>query len=427
MKLVLIILVFVVAGFGQDLRLENFINEALQNNHSLKSADKKLQALKQQPDQVSALPDPILGFTQWLQPVETRVGPQQNIFSLSQKIPFPGKLSLKKDIAKNAVEDSYLDYGIAKRELIFKIKSDWYDLFLVDRTINILDDYRMLLKDFVNAAAAKYATGQGIQAQVLKAQVEYSSIRVRLHDLKRKRSTLVSRLNQVRNKTADFEIQKVSRIDTSFKNFHQQDLLESALNNRREIKSRVLKRESADFQRNLANKNWLPDFTIQANYITVQDKNTPASDAGTDAWGVMVGLNLPLWQAPRLAAVEQAEQQILMQQAQLEDIKTKIVNDIHDLIYREQSTRETLDLYKDELLLQAESSLQSAFSAYRSGNISFLDLLDAERMLLQLRLTFVEEQVSYQKIIAALERAVGSAIPTGRDFENSTGSETEMN
>jgi len=415
MKLVLIILVFVVAGFGQDLRLENFINEALQNNHSLKSADKKLQALKQQPDQVSALPDPILGFTQWLQPVETRVGPQQNIFSLSQKIPFPGKLSLKKDIAKNAVEDSYLDYGIAKRELIFKIKSDWYDLFLVDRTINILDDYRMLLKDFVNAAAAKYATGQGIQAQVLKAQVEYSSIRVRLHDLKRKRSTLVSRLNQVRNKTADFEIQKVSRIDTSFKNFHQQDLLESALNNRREIKSRVLKRESADFQRNLANKNWLPDFTIQANYITVQDKNTPASDAGTDAWGVMVGLNLPLWQAPRLAAVEQAEQQILMQQAQLEDIKTKIVNDIHDLIYREQSTRETLDLYKDELLLQAESSLQSAFSAYRSGNISFLDLLDAERMLLQLRLTFVEEQVSYQKIIAALERAVGSAIPTGRD------------
>ncbi len=413
MKLVLIIMFVVTITFAQDIRLENFIEDALQNNQNLKSAEKKFLVQKHQPGQVSALPDPVLGFTRWVQPVETRVGPQQNIFSLAQKIPFPGKLGLKKDIALQEVEINRLDYEIARSDLVFDIKTNWYDLFLTDRSIDILDDYRLLLKDFVNAAVSKYATGQGIQAQVLKAQVEYSSIRVRLHALDRQRSSLVARLNEARYKSADTEIEKVTMIDTSLGNISQYNPLEMALKNRHEIKSAQLEKDKANFQKNLAGKNYLPDFTIQANYITVQDKNSLASDAGTDAWSIMVGVNLPLWQAPRNEAVAQAQQQIIMEEARLEDIKIKIVNEIHNLVFHEQSTLETLKLYKNELLPQAENSLESAFSAYRSGKFSFLDLLDTQRMLLQLRLSYVKEQVQYRKIIAAFERESGSLNSKG--------------
>jgi cobalt-zinc-cadmium efflux system outer membrane protein len=410
MKLAVMILALAVVAFAQDIRLDNFIKEALQNNPRLKSIEKKVRVQKQVPSQVSALPDPVLGFTQWIQPVETRVGPQQNIFSLAQKIPFPGKLGLKEDIALQGVEVTRQDYEIARHDLVFVIKSNWYDLFLTDRSLAILDDYRLLLKDFVNAAAAKYATGQGIQAQVLKAQVEYSSIRVRLHDLSRKRSTLVSQLNQARHQAIDVDIQKVTLLDTSSHVSTQKELIEEALNKRPEIKSALARKEMAGFKKSLVHKNYLPDFTIQANYITVQDKNSPAPDAGTDAWSIMLGLNLPLWQAPRKAAVEQSQQQIFVEDARLEDIKTKIISEIHDLDFREKSIRETLMLYKTELLPQATNSLESAFSAYRSGTISFLDLLDAQRMLLQLRLTYVKEQVSYRKNSVALEKAVGREL-----------------
>ncbi|KAA3608835.1 MAG: TolC family protein [Calditrichaeota bacterium] len=410
MKLLLIIFVFAGSIIAQDLRLKSFIEEALQNNQALKSAEKKTLANSQLPDQVSALPDPVFGVTQWLQPVETRVGPQQNIFSLSQKIPFPGKLDLKEKIARQPGEISRLNFEIARRDLVFSIKTGWYDLYLSDRSLIILDDYLLLLKDFINAAQAKYATGQGIQAQIIKAQVEQTSINVRIHDLKRKRSTTLARLNATRNKSADSDIGKVTIIDSSYNRYSQNDLIEHALKNRREIKSIQLNLETADFQQDLANKNRWPDLTIKANYITVLDKNTPAVDAGEDAWGIMFGFNIPLWQAPRNAAIEQSRQLALMEHAKLADLKIRIKNEIADLVFREKSTLETLKLYKHELLPQAENSLNSAFSAYRSGNFSFLDLLDAERMLLQLRLSFVREQANHKKIVAALERAVGTEM-----------------
>ena len=58
-------------------------------------------------------------------------------------------------------------------------------------------------------------------------------------------------------------------------------------------------------------------------------------------------------------------------------------------------------------MTQAESSLESALSSYRTGKLDFLDLLDAERMLLNLNLGYVKEQAGYQKYVAALEKAVG--------------------
>ncbi|MCB0281739.1 MAG: TolC family protein, partial [Calditrichaeota bacterium] len=86
------VLLFIQIAFGQDARLQQFIDDALIANRQLEAAKQNAKAQTFLPDRESALPDPVLGYTQWIQPVETRVGPQFNVISLSQKIPFPGKL-----------------------------------------------------------------------------------------------------------------------------------------------------------------------------------------------------------------------------------------------------------------------------------------------------------------------------------------------
>ncbi|MCH8874024.1 TolC family protein, partial [candidate division KSB1 bacterium] len=63
------------------------------------------------------------------------------------------------------------------------------------------------------------------------------------------------------------------------------------------------------------------------------------------------------------------------------------------------------------LLVQAESSRESAMASYGTGKLDFLNLLDAERMLLNLNLGYRKEQANYQKQLAALERAVGGELP----------------
>ena len=58
------------------------------------------EARQQMLDQAGALPDPRFQFTEYLEAVETRVGPQERAFALSQTLPWFGKLSLKGRIEK---------------------------------------------------------------------------------------------------------------------------------------------------------------------------------------------------------------------------------------------------------------------------------------------------------------------------------------
>ena len=75
------------------------------------------------------------------------------------------------------------------------------------------------------------------------------------------------------------------------------------------------------------------------------------------------------------------------------------------------NTAQTLDLYDQGMVAQAESSQESAVAAYQTGNLDFLNLLDAERTLLQMRLNYIRERADYRKHVAALEWAAGGELP----------------
>jgi outer membrane protein TolC len=407
----LIFLIFITSSFVMaQNRLNSFIEEVIMRNPSLKASENKYKAKEFSAVNKGVLPDPVFRFSQWIDPVETRVGPQQNIFSLSQKIPFPGKLSFSEEIVMEEAMQEKLHYLAAKRDLIYDIKLNWYDLYFIDRSLNILEDYHLLLQDFVNAASAKYATGQGIQAQVFKAQVEQATIQTRILDMQRKRYSIQVKLNQLRIMEPDKLIPVVSNLDTSFIQIPADEVLKQVVEMRSEYQVADHKIKQAQLAHSLVNKNWYPDFTIQANYITVANENSMAADAGKDAWGLMLAVNLPLWYSGRIAQIQDARLNVRMHQNRLSEVEQKLKSEIWDLQYSEKLTRQTIILYQDYLIPQAENSLKSALSAYRSGSLGFLELLDAERMLLQLRLNYLNEKVNYRKIIAGLDRATEGQI-----------------
>ena len=85
-------------------RLETLIQEALENNPQIKSAEQQRVAMSQRVAQVSSLDDPMFTYTHWFSSIETRVGPLQNAFMLSQRLPFFGKLRFRGDMAEQDIE-----------------------------------------------------------------------------------------------------------------------------------------------------------------------------------------------------------------------------------------------------------------------------------------------------------------------------------
>lgn len=394
--------------------LNYLIQEAAQNNPAIQAAEKRYLAFLNIPSQVSTLPDPMLSYTRWIENVETRVGPQENVFMLTQRIPFPGKLGLKGEIANQDAEAAQYHLSAVRRDVIFKVKTTYFNLYKVDRSKQILDQYLDLLRDFAQVATTRYSTGQGIQAQVLKAHVEISNIIVKQLNFDKMRTGVVTRMNALLDQPVNAPIGLVVVIDSCRIQLNENQLLQRALAQRQELLANQSMIRKAEFAKRLAKKNYYPDFNIQATYITIPKVNNSFSDSGKDPFGILVGINLPIWLGGRKAGVNQAEENILAQNLSYENLMNHVQAEVADLIFQIKTLAEILDLYEQGLLTQAESSLQSAIAAYQTGKLDFLNLLDAERMLLQLRLAYTNEQANYCKQVAALERAVGGDFAMGK-------------
>lgn len=70
-----------------------------------------------------------------------------------------------------------------------------------------------------------------------------------------------------------------------------------------------------------------------------------------------------------------------------------------------------MTLFNTTLVPQTQQSLQSAEAAYSTGGLGVLDLLDSERVLLEVRLGLAQFTTDYMKSLADMERALGSPFP----------------
>jgi cobalt-zinc-cadmium efflux system outer membrane protein len=387
--------------------LDSLLSAALAHNPEILAARERSRAAEQREPQVSSLDDPMASYSHWLSSPETRVGPQTNVFMLSQSIPFPGKLGLKGDMANQDAVAQNEKFEATKRDVLFKVKAAYFDLYRVDQSLAILDKYLDLLRNFSKVAEEKYATGEGIQANALKSQVEISNILERRLMFERQRASIGARINALIDRPADAPIGIATSIDTTKMQFDDSTLVKTALANRQELKASEAMIRKSEFMKDLAGLQYYPNFNLQASYITVARGSSMAPDAGKDAYSVGVGISIPIELSRRSAAKEEAEATYRANQLSYHNTENDVKAEVEDLHFQLQSIGRTLDLYNQGLLVQSQSALESALSAYSTGKLDFLNLLDSERMLLQARLGYVEQQANYQKTLAALERAVG--------------------
>ncbi|MFH1573583.1 MAG: TolC family protein, partial [Acidobacteriota bacterium] len=195
-----------------DPQLEQYINEALDRNPSVRQSFSSYQAALARLPQAGALPDPMLGFTQFLRTPETRVGAQTNSLSFSQQIPWFGKLDDKEDVAAKEAAIVREQYEARRDEIIRQVKLAYYDLGYVDRAIAITGEDLSLLRHYETLAQARYSQGVGLQQAVVKLQAEITRDLNRLEQLRTRRVDAEAVLNALRDLPADTPVPSVPQV-----------------------------------------------------------------------------------------------------------------------------------------------------------------------------------------------------------------------
>jgi outer membrane protein TolC len=397
--------------------LRQYVGQALERNPSIQEVLARYRAALQRVPQVTALPDPVFGFSQAIRSVETRVGPQHNGFVLSQAFPWFGKLDLRGKVAVEEAASWYQLYRARQREVISQLKRTFYDLGYIDTAIQINEEERSLLEHYEGLAQTRYATGQGLQQAVIKIQAEITRVMDRLEILERQRVTLSANINTLVDRPPHDPVPGVERLSLPRVQLSLEELYALGEKNRQELKAAQALIERSERSIDLAKKNYWPDFVVSAGLVNVGDRGDPAGiaqpplDNGKNAFSLSVGINIPIWRDKYDAGVQEAAETLVAQRSSYANVLNEMEFSIRDQVIRLETLLEQVDLYENALIPQAEESLRSTEAAYETGQLGVLDLLDSERVLLNVRLVNARYYSDFLLALANLERAVGVKFP----------------
>lgn len=390
--------------------LEDLMEEALNQNPLVKASYNQWQAAQEKIPQVKSLPDPMIGYAHFGQSVETRLGPQRNKLSLSQKIPFFGKLSIKGKIAEKGASILEEQYNRVKAEVILGVKESFYSLYWFDKVIRISQEEKEVLKRLARIAQTKYETGKANQQDVLKAQLEMSKVEDRILSLNQGRKAVVAKLNSLLNRPSDYSFGEVEEPKMRPFNIEMEKLSRMAREGRPELKKAQNLIEKNKESLKLAKKNYYPDFKIMFDYIDIGGGTTTTPKDGRNAWMGSVGINIPIWRNKLHAAEAEAALELNASREKYTDIKNETLSRVNELYHEVKTDEEQINLYRYSLLPQAEQAFKASEVGYLAGKVDFLSLLDSERMVLMIKTGYHKSIADFGKSLARLERVVGKDI-----------------
>ena len=388
---------------GDDrINLQSLIEELVARSPEIKAARQRWEAAKAVVPQVQTLPDPRLQFGYQRMPMTEPL--QGAMYGFGQEIPFPGKLSLKGDIAQRDAERLEQEYNATRLRLVAVLKETYFNLHFVHKSIEIVDKNKTLLMQFEKTAKARYSVGQAAQQDVFRAQVEISRVLDRLAVLDQQKESLHAAINRFLNRPPADPLGTPEEI--------QATILTSPLpelSRRTEAFSPALMASAKSVDRSeqtvaLAQRQYYPDFDVTALGL----RNDRSNDNG---YQVMLGIKIPLfYETKQRQGVREALAGLAGAREDLTATKQDLLFQVKDGFVQAQRAERLITLLRDAIIPQATLGLQAAQAGYAVGKVDFLTLLNSLLTLQESQLELHSEMVSHERAVARLEAVTGGPL-----------------
>lgn len=396
------------------LELDQAVATALAHNAELAALQARLDAIRAVPSQAGALPDPVLSLSVMNLPTDTfnfEQDPMTQIqVALSQSLPYPGKRKLRQKAVAYQVEasDSMLAEGnIAK---IAEVRVAWWQLMQLDLALQIVGQNKDLMRGFVNIAQTKYKVGNGLQQDVLLAQLELSRLLDRELQLQGQRRGTRAELNALMNRPSDRTITMPALPhNTALPELATETtLLQKAGTGRTliDVHRHLVEAARADLE--LARKDRYPDLKIGVAYGFRQSHDPIRNTGRPDLLSVMLSINLPIYStAKQSKAVEQRVHEVSRREFMLHDTLRNVEASVSRHFANYHAARSQTVLLETAIIPQAQLTVSSMLAGYRVNEVDFLNLVSTQITLYNAQINYWESLSKAKQALAMLASAIG--------------------
>ena len=388
--------------------LTSLLDQASRRSPALRALLADWKAALARIPQSRSLPEPVLGYGFYARSVETRVGPQRHRLSLSQKIPWIGKLTSKTKVELRKAQVARAAYFAALNRLFFEIKVAYYELYYLEKRREILAEHTKILASLETILRARMAVDLTAQSQVVKLQVETAKTADLVRSSEERIQAAEARINGLARRNPATAVAIPRRLDslpTSLPSARRLAALARRSNPEMALAADRIKLTHAVVR--AAKTSSLPDFTLSLTYIETGRTDMDVPDRGKDAVILGVAVTLPVWVNKYRGQVAEARARVKAARARRDDLAARLDAAVFAAMARYRDALRRRSLYRRGLIVKAEQSLRTALQSYAVGKAGFLDVLDAERTLLAFALEAERAAADLAKALAALELALG--------------------
>lgn len=389
---------------SDPLPLEAVLTYAAAHNPAIQAARGRMLAAQKVPAQASAYDDPVVMWDNWNTPESFRIDQAgNNIFRLSQKIPFPGKLRLKGEIATKEAKRKAEELRAVEIDTTAQVKKAYYDLWLIHQNLQVYSRDKELVAQFARIAEQKYAVGQVSQPDVLRAQVELTRLlnRVTTETLALEKAR--AQLNALLSRPPEAALGVPQDPSSPVMPYSMVDLESLTRKNRPELIAQAAAIERENLALALAHKAYYPDFEVSVSRFV--------NFGQRDGFGLTFSASIPLaFKYKYDAGVEEAVANRQTAQSELRRLQDLALFEVKQALVEAQTALEQRNLFLYTHIPQAEQTLAASQIGYQTGIIDFLALIDSVRAVEQVHLQHFVAAANFEKAWAELERAVGENL-----------------
>jgi len=396
---------------NDPIELKDYLAFAALHNAGLQVAFEQWKIAVEQVPQAKSLPDPKFTYGYFIEEVETRVGPQRNKLEIMQTFPWFGEIEARTDAAAAAAKAARKRYEAAKLKLFSEVKDAFYEYTYLAKAIEIAKENLELIQHFEEVALTKYITAATGHPDVIRAQIELARLEDRLKMLEELRKPVVARLNAVLNRQSLEMLPWPRKAQLRTAEVSRDKMIQLLRARNPELEALDFELEAAKNGVDLAQKKFWPNVGVGVGWTdTGSTLNPGMSDSGKDPIILMFTMNLPIWREGYKAAELQAKANVRKASHQKKQAENTIIALAERSLYDFEDSDRKRKLYGDVLIPKSEELLEASETAYKSGTIDFLSLINAQQKLLEFQLYYERAMTDNQQELARLEMLVGAEL-----------------
>lgn len=408
LKYIIVIgLLFTMAVLKAQTPLQVYQDTAAMNNPGIKSLFRQYESVMQKAPQNRTLPDPQFGFGYFINSVETRVGPQRAVFSISQAFPWFGQLGAEEQATIERAKAVLEKFNNERAQLNFNVAATYNNLYVLRSAIRITEDNILLLRTLRDLANVRFESGKGSMVDILRIEMELGELDNQLKYLEDSKRPLVAEFEQFLNSKLDQDVVLPDVLWSDELSIDKEQIMDSVKIKNPSILS--LDHEIHSYERDVeaAKRIGGPSFTVGLNYTIVSKIDGYTGEGnGKDAILPTIGVKIPLYRKKYQSLV--LEKEIARESIELK--KTDRTNELGTVL--EKTFRDYDDgvrrvaLYI-ELEKYARQALDILIAEYTSTATNFEEIIRMDRKLLKYELELEQARADQNTAYAYIEYLMG--------------------